>query len=117
MESIIFVLQREKCMKHLQIYIGMACAAASCTSTRPKLQSGDLLFEAGAGSAISEAIRSATGSARELSYTHVGIAVVNGGVDSVLEATSEGGVRMTTLDEFLEGAARIDGAQPSRQRD
>lgn len=110
MESIIFVLQREKCMKHLLIYIGMACAAASCTPARPKLQSGDLLFEAGAGSAMSEAIRSATGSARELSYTHVGIAVVNGGADSVLEATSEGGVRMTTLEEFLEGAARIDGA-------
>ncbi len=81
----------------------MACAAASCTPARPKLQSGDLLFEAGAGSAMSEAIRSATGSARELSYTHVGIAVVNGGADSVLEATSEGGVRMTTLEEFLEG--------------
>ena len=42
----------------------MACAAASCTPARPKLQSGDLLFEAGAGSAMSEAIRSATGSAR-----------------------------------------------------
>lgn len=110
MESIIFVLQREKCMKHLLIYIGMACAAASCTPARPKLQSGDLLFEAGAGSAMSEAIRSATGSARELSYTHVGIAVVNGGADSVLEATSEGDVRMTTLEEFLERAARIDGA-------
>lgn len=90
----------------------MACAAASCTPARPKLQSGDLLFEAGAGSAMSEAIRSATGSARELSYTHVGIAVVNGGVDSVLEATSEGGVRMTTLEEILERAARIDGPRP-----
>lgn len=84
--------------------------AVSCASRSPQLENGDLLFQAGKTSAMSDAIRSATGSERQLSYTHVGIFLSGNGADSVLEATSDGGVRMTTLQEFLEGSARIEGA-------
>lgn len=97
-------------MKQLLIYICMVMGAVSCTSRSPQLENGDLLFQAGKTSAMSDAIRAATGSGRQLSYTHVGIFLSGNGADSVLEATSDGGVRMTTLQEFLEGSARIEGA-------
>ena len=45
----------------------------------------------------------------QLNYSHVGIAVRSRGVDSVLEATSDGGVRVTALGDFLARSARIDG--------
>ena len=45
----------------------------------------------------------------ELQFTHVGIAVIGDRADSVLEATSDGGVRMTALQEFLNKSARPDG--------
>lgn len=86
--------------------------AAACTSPRPEIQTGDLLFEVGAASDMSGAITAATGSDSLLNFTHVGIAIACRGADSVLEATSDGGVRMTSLEEFLQGAARIDG-QPA----
>ena len=55
------------------------------------------------------AITAATGKERQLNYSHVGIAVRSRGVDSVLEATSDGGVRVTALGDFLARSARIDG--------
>ena len=55
------------------------------------------------------AIKAATGNDCELQFTHVGIAVIGDRADSVLEATSDGGVRMTALQEFLNKSARPDG--------
>lgn len=73
------------------------------------LHSGDLLFQAGRESTMSDAIAAATGGNILLPFTHVGIAVCCRGGDSVLEATSDGGVRMTELDEFLNKSATLDG--------
>ena len=58
---------------------------------------------------MSGAIAAATGRNEELKFTHVGIAVIGDRADSVLEATSDGGVRMTALQEFLDKSGRIDG--------
>ena len=55
------------------------------------------------------AITAATGKERQLNYSHVGIAVRSRGVDSVLEATSDGGVRVTDMGNFLARSARIEG--------
>lgn len=73
------------------------------------LRSGDLLFQVGSESAMSGAIAAATGGNTPLPFTHVGIAVCCRDSDSVLEATSDGGVRMTALDEFLDKSAKIAG--------
>ncbi len=55
------------------------------------------------------AIKAATGNDCELQFTHVGIAVISSRADSVLEATSDGGVRMTVLSDFLNKSARLNG--------
>lgn len=54
---------------------------------------------------MSGAIAAATGDSNALDFTHVGIAIIRNGADSVLEATSEGGVRMSSLEDFLSRSA------------
>ena len=58
---------------------------------------------------MNEAIAEATDNNNELTFTHVAIFFEEGGSDSVLEATSPGGVRITPLQEFLDRAERVKG--------
>lgn len=90
------------------LYIGIAITALSCGQTPSVLQSGDLLFQVGKTSDMTGAIGATTGENEPLNFSHVGIAIVTDGVDSVLEASTEGGVRIVALEEFLSCAARID---------
>ncbi len=102
----------------LILYIGMLLSAAcTCRPTGPDLQTGDLLFQCGTG-AMTEAITDATGRSERLNFTHVGIVLhtptnvphprQSCATDSVLEATTEGGVRIVSLEKFLARSARID---------
>lgn len=91
------------------LYIGVIFCAVSCGRTTPCLRPGDLLFQAGETSQMSGAISSATGDEGAINFTHVGIAVPHAGADSVLEATTDGGVRLTALTDFLARSARIEG--------
>ncbi|HIY47471.1 MAG TPA: hypothetical protein IAA35_05475 [Candidatus Alistipes faecigallinarum] len=93
-------------MKHFIIYIGVLLIGCACGQRQPELRNGDLLFQVGAESAMSEAIATATESGKPLNFTHVGIAIIGDGADSVLEAVPEGGVRISPLEEFLQQAAR-----------
>ncbi len=95
-------------MRTLILYIGIL-AGAACTQQREQLRSGDLLFQVGHESAMSGAIMAATGKSEEVKFTHVGIAVISSRADSVLEATSDGGVRITALSDFLNKSARLNG--------
>lgn len=96
-------------MKRTLIYIATLWTAFACTASGSEIRTGDLLFQVGTTSEMSGAITAATGNDSLLNFTHVGIAIVRGGADSVLEATSDGGVRTVSLEKFLESAARIDG--------
>ena len=87
-------------MKRSLLYIGILFSAVSCGRNDHALQSGDLLFQAGESSDMTGAITAATGENGRLNFSHVGIAVVKNGADSVLEATTNGGVRLTALPEF-----------------
>ena len=80
-------------MKQALIYIGMLLLAISCGQNRDRLHTGDLLFQAGKNTEMTGAITAATGN----------------GADSVLEATTDGGVRLTLLEEFLGRSAKIGG--------
>lgn len=91
------------------LYIGVVFSAISCVRNDAALKTGDLLFQVGKGSDMTGAITAATGENGGLNFSHVGIALVKNGADSVLEATTEGGVRITSLEEFLDQAAKIDG--------
>ena len=91
------------------LYIGILLCGFSCARNAPCLHPGDLLFQVGETSEMTGAITAATGKERQLNYSHVGIAVRSRGVGSVLEATSDGGVRVTALGDFLARSARIDG--------
>ncbi len=93
----------------LLLYISILLCGFSCTRNAPCLHPGDLLFQVGETSEMTGAITAATGKERQLNYSHVGIAVRSRGLDSVLEATSDGGVRVTALGDFLARSARIDG--------
>ncbi|WP_299221110.1 YiiX/YebB-like N1pC/P60 family cysteine hydrolase [uncultured Alistipes sp.] len=95
-------------MKRLFIYIGISLIGGCGRAESPRLQTGDLLFQAGKTSEMSRAIHDATGRKASLDYTHVGIALRTAGADSVLEATGEG-VRIVALRRFLDEAGRIDG--------
>lgn len=89
----------------------MAAAAAGCGRNIPALESGDLLFQAGKGTEMAGAIAAATEAARQIDYTHVGIALCANGADSVLEASTEG-VRTVALKDFLAEADRSTVGQP-----
>lgn len=95
-------------MKRSFIYIGMLFLSACTAYEEPRLETGDLLFQAGKTSDMSRAIAVATEKNGRIDYTHVGIALHRHGADSVLEATS-GGVRIVPLREFLDRSARIEG--------
>lgn len=75
------------------------------------LRNGDLLFEAAGNSEFSEAIASATAAGDSLRFVHVAIlkAEPDGGF-SVIEASPKEGVRSVALQDFLDGAPRINGA-------
>lgn len=95
-------------MKRALIYIGILLSASGCVRSSFQLRTGDLLFLAGETSEMTGAITSATGEEGALNFSHVGIAVVSKSADSVLEASTEGGVKMTALAEFLDRAAKIE---------
>ena len=88
------------------LYIGILLCGFSCARNAPCLHPGDLLFQVGETSEMTGAITAATGKERQLNYSHVGIAVRSRGVDSVLEATSDGGVRVTALGDGRRGSDR-----------
>ena len=88
----------------------MLFGALSCTPERFRPATGDLLFQITPSSPMSDAITDATTRKNLPGYTHVAIAIRHESADSVIEATSKGGVRIVALDEFLKGSARIDGA-------
>lgn len=99
-------------MRRIPIYIAALLAGISCAKQQPRIETGDLLFQVGAESAMSRAITDATQCDSRLNFTHVGIVIAAEGADSVLEATSNGGVCTTALGEFLDRSARI-GSRPA----
>lgn len=66
---------------------------------------------------MTEAITAATATGQPLPFSHVAIALgphpampKTAETDSVIEATSHGGVRIVSLQDFLQASARISGA-------
>lgn len=91
------------------IYLFLLAAAGSCTTQGNALRTGDLLFQVGASSPMTEAINAATGHEEALNFSHVGIVLHHPAADSVLEATTAGGVRIVPLQRFLERSTRAEG--------
>lgn len=94
------------------LFFGLSCAPQT-----PRLCTGDLLFQVEAASAVESAITAATECDSVLNFTHVGIFPASNGpdpelgasgyaADSVLEATSDGGVQVVPLADFLNRAGR-----------
>lgn len=91
------------------IYIGILFGTAACLHNDFRPQTGDMLFEADGTSAMGGAIEAATGNESSINYTHVAMIISTRGADSVLEASSEEGVRIIPLRQFLNQAGQIDG--------
>lgn len=96
-------------IRKILLYIGVAAVLAACTGDDTALRNGDLLFQVGAESPMHEAIRDATSDGSGLPFTHAAIVEVSGGHIGVIEAAGEGGVRRSTLDEFLSRSATVGG--------
>ena len=91
-------------------------AAALCMSSCAEadgefaLRNGDLLFQVGAGSQMSEAIQEATARGGVLPFTHAAMAEVTAdGEVWILEASGDRGVCRTSPADFLARSARIEG--------
>lgn len=87
-------------MRLAWLVLAAVVAAGSAAATDAEWdgwRTGDLVFQEAPGPS-SEAVRSATGSR----LTHVGIVRQTGGGPHVVEATEAGGVRETSIDEFVE---------------
>ncbi|MEG1611837.1 MAG: YiiX/YebB-like N1pC/P60 family cysteine hydrolase [Alistipes sp.] len=85
------------------LYIGVLLLSASCHPEVFRPASGDLLFQVNKSSEMTDAITATTGA----NFSHVAIAVHDDEADSVIEATSEGGVRVVSLADFLSASAQI----------
>ena len=73
-------------------------------------KNGDLLFSVGSGNSdFTSAIKESTSMKDEIPYSHVGIVSIEGDDIFIIEATTRGGVRKSTLKEFFAEAAEIDG--------
>ena len=96
-------------MQRILIYIGMLLAGASCTSSAPRLTTGDLLFQTTPDSPMAAAIHAATDKKDVENFSHAAIFVRATPADSVLEATTEGGVRMVAFKDFVARSAKING--------
>lgn len=96
-------------MKNALIYIGILFSVASCSPNGFRPATGDLLFQVNESSAMTDAITSSTGINSPLNFSHVAIAMRCGDVDSVIEASTEGGVRKVSLADFLDSSLQTAG--------
>lgn len=79
-------------------------------SAATTLKNGDLIFQLQGAGALSDAIARSTASADSLKIVHVGIIEVTAsGEVNVIEASSEEGVRVIPLSEFVAESPKIDG--------
>ncbi len=85
---------------------------AGCGEEKFSFRDGDLLFEAGRSGAMTQAIVDATGSEAATNFSHVAIIECCGDKQFVIEATSEGGVRRISLDEFLDSSEHDAQGRP-----
>ena len=94
------------------IFFATAAFLAGCGNRNPEFNNGDLLFEVGQGSRMADAIVDATARHEASGFSHVAILERVGDENFVIEATSKGGVRRITLDEFLNEAGHDDKGRP-----
>ena len=74
-------------MKKIALIVTLLAVGWECFAQKPfPLETGDLLFQVTGRSAYTDAISSVTKGIKELNFTHVGVAYVEDGKTSVLEA-------------------------------
>lgn len=92
------------------LFAFIALCACNMAIGKFELKSGDLLFSVGKGdSELLTAIQNSTSQSHEIPFSHVGIVSVEESGTFILEATSPEGVVKTTLDDFFEKTATLDG--------
>lgn len=96
--------------KVLEVIIAvLAVLPVSCGRPGFEPEEGDLLFQVEGTSDFSAAIADVTAGKDSLRYVHVAIATKKDGKIYALEASSEKGVVLTGLDEFLAESRRVNG--------
>ncbi|MDR2650979.1 MAG: hypothetical protein LBC68_01515 [Prevotellaceae bacterium] len=94
-------------MKKIILLIGLFVGATSIFA-QFNLQSGDLLFQVGKSTTLTDAIAQVTSGADSVNYTHVGIVSVENDKVFIIEATAPK-VRKVIIDTFLNDARKISG--------
>lgn len=96
-------------MKRILLYIGVLFFGFSCIATDFRPAAGDLLFQIHESSDMTDAITASTAGKDSLKFDHVAISLGSERIDSVIEASAEGGVRIVPLHEFLAASTRFGG--------
>ncbi len=99
------------CKLRFPIFLMLAVLAQACGNMKDRfeLQTGDLLFSVGKeNTELLIAIQNSTGKDKEVPFTHVGMASVEGDKVYVLEATPPEGVVKTPVEDFFEKTARLN---------
>lgn len=102
-------------MKNTAVFATILSMAlfAGCGREEFVFHDGDLLFEVGQSSAMTDAIVDATGSGEDIKFSHVAIVERCEKSLFVIEATSDGGVRRISLDDFLKESGHDSQGNPT----
>ena len=80
---------------------------SACAHDDSALQAGDLVFRIAGDDGMSSAVAVSTAWNDSLKYDHVAIVAVEDGKPYIIEATSNGGVKRTSLEEFAESGEAV----------
>jgi uncharacterized protein YycO len=94
-------------MKKIILAIGLFVCTTNIFA-QFSLKSGDLLFQVGKSTTLSDAIAQVTSGADSVNYTHVGIVSIENDEIFVIEATSPK-VRKVSIDTFLNNSRKMNG--------
>ncbi len=93
----------------LTLLLLMAGCTSKTTTAEYIPKEGDLAFQISEPSEFVKAITDASAQRDSIKFAHVGIVVVEGKKPYILEATPKGGVKLTTLEDYLSEAETIGG--------
>ncbi len=102
-------------MIHTSLIV-LACVFFFCTCSEPKnefmLTSGDLLFQVNEKNDFTNAIVNTTKMGQHISFSHVGILIIEKGKYYVIDANPNNGVQLMQLETFLKESAHTKKGEP-----
>ncbi len=94
--------------KRVFLLVALGCLLfSSCAHDDFALQAGDLVFRLACDDGMSSAVAASTAWNDSLKFDHVAIVAMEDGKPYIIEATSNGGVRRASWEEFIESGGAV----------